>query len=77
MNMLETAEYHNNACREISGRLSLGGYGKLKEKYPEQVEQIESELEENWSPQAIDKYKKRILAGLKKIGMLSDKTNAS
>lgn len=60
--------YHDNVIVPISKGYVKEGYFKLKEQYPERIKELEAELNSNFKPNIMDKYRKTIITGLKKIG---------
>ena len=69
---MDLKEYSKVIAEQISVGHLQGGYRKLKEAYPEKLKEIETDLENNWSQEALKIYRERLIKGLQAVGAWND-----
>ena len=62
-------EAHNEATRRIAAGMMDGAYEALKKEYPDRVEAVEKELEDNFTVEGVEIYEKKIVKGFKALGL--------
>ena len=66
-NDLDVSALFQESCIRISKGMKPGAYAKLKEQHPERLARVEKELEENFTPDGIVNYERKIVKGFKEI----------
>lgn len=66
--MEQIDEYSHKIILDIDKGYIKGGITKLKAEYPEAYESLERELTGNFTIKGLDRYKERLIKGLKQVG---------
>jgi hypothetical protein len=60
-------DYAHEIILSLKPHYIPGGIAKLREKFPASYDDIEKELEKDFSRAGLDKYKERLVKGLKLV----------
>lgn len=61
-------EAYTEATRRISAGMMEGAYGELKKQYPDRVAKVNKELDDNFTVEGVEIWKKKIIKGMAAVG---------